>query len=44
MKDAIAGGIFNDPYSGGSVDICIIKKDFINYIRPYEQIEAKGKR
>lgn len=44
MRDAIAAGIFNDLGSGSNVDICVIRKDSVNYIRPYEEANVKGKR
>merc|ERR1711966_110087 len=36
-KDAIESGIFNDLGSGGSCDICVIKKDSTDFIRGFTQ-------
>lgn len=35
VRDAIAAGIFNDLGSGSNVDLCIITKDNVEYLRPY---------
>jgi 20S proteasome subunit beta 2 len=37
VHGAISAGIFNDLGSGSNVDICVIKKDNINYIRGYDK-------
>jgi len=44
MRDAIAAGIFNDTGSGGYVNLCVIKKDSVDYLRPYEKTVSKGTR
>jgi len=44
VRDAIAGGIFNDLGSGSNVDICIITKDGATYLRPYDVANVKGQR
>lgn len=44
VRDAIAAGIFNDLGSGSNVDICIITKAGVEYIRPYEIANLKGER
>jgi len=44
VRDAIAAGIFNDLGSGSNVDLCIIKKDNIEYLRNYELANMKGVR
>ncbi|XP_075212726.1 proteasome beta2 subunit [Lycorma delicatula] len=44
VRDAIAGGIFNDLGSGSTIDICVIRKGSVDYIRPYELACVKGKR
>lgn len=44
MKEAIAAGIFNDLGSGSNVDICVIKKDCVDYCRPYECLNVKGEK
>lgn len=36
VRDAIAAGIFNDLGSGSNVDLCVITKDKVDYLRPYE--------
>jgi len=42
VRDAIAGGIFNDLGSGSNIDLCIITNDKVDYIRPYEIANLKG--
>ena len=44
VRDAIAAGIFNDLGSGSNVDLCVITKDKVDYIRPYEEANKKGVR
>jgi len=44
VRDAIAGGIFNDLGSGSNVDLCVITKSGVNYLRPYELANLKGVR
>jgi 20S proteasome subunit beta 2 len=44
VNDAIQAGIFNDLGSGSNVNICVIRKGSVEYIRPYGDINAKGKR
>ena len=44
VRDAIAAGIFNDLGSGSNVDMCVITKDKVDYIRPYEEANKKGVR
>lgn len=44
VRDAIAGGIFNDLGSGSNVDLCVITKDGANYLRPYDIANVKGQR
>ena len=44
VRDAIAAGIFNDLGSGSNVDLCIITKDGIEYLRPYDEANLKGVR
>lgn len=36
VRDAVASGIFNDLGSGSNVDLCVIKKDKAEMIRPYD--------
>ncbi|KAJ8670551.1 hypothetical protein QAD02_001810 [Eretmocerus hayati] len=42
VANAIRAGVFNDLGSGNSVDICVIKKGSVDYIRPYEIACSKG--
>lgn len=44
MRNAIAGGIFNDLMSGSHVDMCIITKEKAEVIRPYDVANVKGER
>ncbi|KAK7082708.1 Proteasome subunit beta type-7 [Halocaridina rubra] len=44
VRDAIAGGIFNDLGSGSNVDLCIITKDGATMLRPYDVANVKGQR
>ncbi|XP_069698598.1 proteasome subunit beta type-7 [Periplaneta americana] len=44
VRDAIAAGIFNDLGSGSNVDLCIIRKDNVDYLRPYDLANVKGTR
>jgi len=44
VRDAIAGGIFNDLGSGSNVDLCVITKDATHYLRTYDEANKKGKR
>jgi 20S proteasome subunit beta 2 len=44
VRDAIAAGIFNDLGSGSNVDVCVITKDKVDYIRPYDVANERGKR
>ncbi|XP_033096037.1 proteasome subunit beta type-7-like [Anneissia japonica] len=44
VRDAIASGIFNDLGSGTNIDICVIKKDKVDYLRPYDEANIKGVR
>lgn len=36
VRNAIAAGIFNDLGSGSNVDLCVITKGNVDYLRPYE--------
>ncbi|CAG0900475.1 unnamed protein product, partial [Darwinula stevensoni] len=42
VRDAIKAGITNDLGSGSNVDMCVITKDKVDFIRPYEVVCAKG--
>ncbi|EGD73727.1 proteasome subunit beta type-7 [Salpingoeca rosetta] len=44
VRDAIAAGIFNDLGSGSNVDLCVITKDGVDYIRPHDEANKKGER
>ncbi|XP_017138150.1 proteasome subunit beta type-7 [Drosophila miranda] len=44
VRDAIAAGIFNDLGSGSNVDLCVIRKDGVEYLRNYELANKKGER
>ncbi|XP_056011674.1 proteasome subunit beta type-7-like [Ostrea edulis] len=44
VRDAIAAGIFNDLGSGSNVDVCVITKDKVEYLRPYDEANLKGQR
>ena len=40
-KKAITAGILYDLGSGGNVDICILTKEKVEHIRPYEVVGKK---
>uniref|UniRef100_A0A3Q4G3E6 Proteasome subunit beta n=1 Tax=Neolamprologus brichardi TaxID=32507 RepID=A0A3Q4G3E6_NEOBR len=42
VRDAIAAGIFNDLGSGSNIDLCVITKNKVNYIRPHDEANKKG--
>ncbi|XP_022195344.2 proteasome subunit beta type-7 [Nilaparvata lugens] len=44
VRDAIAAGILNDLGSGGTVNMCVIKKGALDYLVPYEKLCVKGTR
>lgn len=44
MADAIRAGVFNDLASGSNVDLCVIRKTGVEYLRPYDTASVKGKR
>lgn len=44
VRDAIAGGVFNDLGSGSNIDLCVIKKGSVDYLRGYEYANKKGER
>lgn len=44
VADAIRAGVFNDLASGSNVDLCIIRKSGVEYLRPYDTASVKGKR
>lgn len=44
VRDAIAAGVFNDLGSGSNIDLCVIKKDKVDYLRPYEVANVRVER
>lgn len=44
VRDAIAAGVFNDLGSGSNIDLCVIKKDKVDFLRPYEIANNRGIR
>jgi len=51
VRDAIAGGVFNDLGSGSNIDLCVIEHVpqlpalcKVDFLRPYEIANEKGKR
>uniref|UniRef100_A0A3Q3GCN2 proteasome endopeptidase complex n=1 Tax=Labrus bergylta TaxID=56723 RepID=A0A3Q3GCN2_9LABR len=44
VRDAIAAGIFNDLGSGSNIDLCVITKGKVDYIRPHDEANQKGVR
>ena len=44
VADAISAGIFNDLGSGSNVDLCVITKGKVDYVRPAKQAGVKGSR
>lgn len=44
MRDAIAAGIFNDLGSGSNIDLCVMTKGKVDYIRPHDEANKKGVR
>ncbi|KAF4076955.1 hypothetical protein AMELA_G00202530 [Ameiurus melas] len=44
VRDAIAAGIFNDLGSGSNIDLCVISKGKVDYLRPHDEVNKKGIR
>ncbi|XP_071430517.1 proteasome subunit beta type-7 [Pithys albifrons albifrons] len=44
VRDAIAAGIYNDLGSGSNIDICVISKNKLDFLRPYDVANKKGDR
>ncbi|KAJ8384879.1 hypothetical protein AAFF_G00196870 [Aldrovandia affinis] len=44
VSDAISAGIFNDLGSGSNIDLCVITKGAVDYLRPHEEANKKGVR
>jgi len=42
--DAISAGIFHDLGSGSNIDLCVITREGVDYIRPYLRANVKGVR
>uniref|UniRef100_A0A672PCR6 Proteasome subunit beta n=1 Tax=Sinocyclocheilus grahami TaxID=75366 RepID=A0A672PCR6_SINGR len=42
VRDAIAAGIFNDLGSGSNIDLCVITKGKVDYLRPHDMANKKG--
>ncbi|XP_007094448.2 proteasome subunit beta type-7 [Panthera tigris] len=44
VSEAIAAGIFNDLGSGSNIDLCVICKSKLDFLRPYSVPNKKGTR
>ncbi|XP_048415151.1 proteasome subunit beta type-7 [Stegostoma tigrinum] len=44
VRDAIAAGIFSDLGSGSNIDLCVITKNKMDYLRPFDVANKKGVR
>ncbi|XP_062385727.1 proteasome 20S subunit beta 13a [Sardina pilchardus] len=44
VRDAIHAGIMSDLCSGNNIDICVITREGVDYIRPYQESKYKDKR
>ncbi|XP_078082633.1 proteasome subunit beta type-7 [Mustelus asterias] len=44
VRDAIAAGIFSDLGSGSNIDLCVIMKNKLDYLRPFDIANKKGVR
>ncbi|TFK08470.1 Proteasome subunit beta type-7 [Platysternon megacephalum] len=44
VRDAISAGIFNDLGSGSNIDLCVISKNKLDFLRPYDVANKKGER
>uniref|UniRef100_A0A6B2FAI0 Proteasome subunit beta n=1 Tax=Bothriechis nigroviridis TaxID=88079 RepID=A0A6B2FAI0_BOTNI len=44
VRDAIAAGIYNDLGSGSNIDLCVINKSKLDFLRPYNTPNKKGER
>jgi len=44
VAEAVRAGIFNDLGSGSNVDVCVITKEGVDYMRPYDVANKKGVR
>ncbi|XP_053138129.1 proteasome subunit beta type-7 [Hemicordylus capensis] len=44
VRDAIAAGIYNDLGSGSNIDLCVLSKSKLDFLRPYDVPNKKGER
>ncbi|XP_067868617.1 proteasome subunit beta type-7 [Heterodontus francisci] len=44
VRDAIAAGVFSDLGSGSNIDLCVIMKNKLDYLRPFDIANKKGVR
>jgi len=44
VRNAIAAGVFNDLGSGSNIDLCVITREGVEYLRPYDVANVKGVR
>ncbi|XP_042335162.1 proteasome subunit beta type-7 [Sceloporus undulatus] len=44
VKEAIGAGIFNDLGSGSNIDLCVLSKNKLDFLRPYDTPNKKGER
>ncbi|XP_006187793.1 proteasome subunit beta type-7 isoform X1 [Camelus ferus] len=44
VSEAIAAGVFNDLGSGSNIDLCVISKSKLDFLRPYSVPNKKGTR
>lgn len=44
VRLAIHAGIMSDLGSGNNIDICVITREGVDYIRPYQESEYKDNR
>ncbi|KAH0615588.1 hypothetical protein JD844_005036 [Phrynosoma platyrhinos] len=44
VREAIAAGIFNDLGSGSNIDLCVLSKNKLDFLRPYDTPNKKGER
>ncbi|KAG5264907.1 hypothetical protein AALO_G00259330 [Alosa alosa] len=44
VRDAIHAGIMSDLGSGNNIDICVISRKGVDYIRPFQESQFKDKR
>lgn len=44
VRVAIYAGIMGDLGSGHNIDICVITREGVDYIRPYQESEYKNNR